>query len=88
MEAYDRVAKVVGPKKEKLKETEAELAVTLDALSKKEAALQEVKDNLAQLETAFSEATAKKEALEEDVDLCEKKLVRAKQLIDGLGGNS
>ena len=72
--------------KEKLKETEAELQVTLEALGKKEAALQEVKDNLAKLETAFAEATAKKEQLEDDVDMCEKKLVRAKQLIDGLGG--
>ena len=42
---------------------------------------------VAQLETAFSEA-AKKEQLEEDVDLCEKKLVKAKQLIDGLGEQS
>ena len=72
MEAYDRVAKVVGPKKEKLKETEAELEVTLEALNKKESALQEVKDNLAKLETAFAEATAKKEQLEDDVDMCEK----------------
>ena len=36
MEAYDRVAKVVGPKKEKLKETEAELEVTLANLKTKE----------------------------------------------------
>ena len=58
----------------------------MEALNKKESALQEVKDNLAKLETAFAEATAKKEQLEDDVDMCEKKLVRAKQLIDGLGG--
>ena len=50
----------------------------------KEAAFR-VKNNLAKLETAFAEATAKR-ALEDDVDMCEKKLVRAKQLIDGLGG--
>ena len=86
MEAYDRVAKVVGPKKEKLKETEAELQLTLDALAGKEKALQDVKDNLANLEKQFQDATNKKEQLEADVDLCEKKLVRAKQLIDGLGG--
>eukprot|EP00945_MAST-04E_sp_MAST-4E-sp1_P005163 g5163.t1 len=86
MEAYDRVAKVVGPKKEKLVETEAELEVTLANLKVKEDALQEVKDNLAGLEQQFSEATAKKEQLEDDVDMCEKKLIRAKQLIDGLGG--
>ena len=86
MEAYDRVAKVVEPKKIKLKKTQAELVVTLAALEEKKTALKAVEDELTALETAFNEATARKEQLEEDVDLCEKKLIRAKQLIDGLGG--
>lgn len=34
----------------------------------------------------YNAATAKAEQLVADVDLCEKKLVRATQLIDGLGG--
>ena len=86
MEAYDRVAKVVEPKKIKLAETQAELEVTLQALGEKKAALKAVEDELSGLETSFNEATARKEQLEEDVDICEKKLIRAKQLIDGLGG--
>jgi dynein heavy chain len=86
MEAYDRVAKVVEPKKKKLAKTQAELQVTLEALGEKKKALKEVEDELSALETSFNEATARKEQLEEDVNMCEKKLVRAKQLIDGLGG--
>ncbi len=86
MEAYDRVAKVVEPKKIKLAETQAELKVTMEQLAVKKADLKAVEDELAGLEQSFNEATAKKEQLEEDVDLCEKKLIRAKQLIDGLGG--
>ena len=38
------------------------------------------------LENKLSDAKATKAKLEADVDLCEKKLTRAKQLIDGLGG--
>jgi len=86
MEAYDRVAKVVEPKKKKLAKTQEELKVTMEQLAVKKADLKAVEDELAGLEAAFNEATAKKEQLEEDVELCEKKLTRAKQLIDGLGG--
>ncbi|GBG33042.1 Dynein heavy chain 7, axonemal [Hondaea fermentalgiana] len=86
MESYDKVAKVVAPKKAKLKETEATLSETMDKLNQKKAELQTVVDDLAALETNLEEAKQKKDKLESDVDLCEKKLVRAKQLIDGLGG--
>jgi dynein heavy chain len=86
MEAYDRVAKVVEPKKIKLKQTQEELEVTLTALGEKKKALKAVEDELSELENSFNEATARKEQLESDVDMCEKKLIRAKQLIDGLGG--
>lgn len=86
MESYDKVAKVVAPKKAKLKETEATLAETMDKLNQKKAELQTVIDDLTALETNLEAAKEKKSKLEFDVDLCEKKLVRAKQLIDGLGG--
>ena len=74
------------PKKKKLAKTQEELKVTMEQLAVKKADLKAVEDELAGLEAAFNEATAKKEQLEEDVELCEKKLTRAKQLIDGLGG--
>ena len=42
MDVYDRVAKVVAPKKVKLAEAEAELAVQMKKLNEKRAELQEV----------------------------------------------
>jgi len=86
MVAYDKVARVVGPKKEKLAETEETLKKTMETLDEKKAELKAVVDDLSQLENQLAEAKSKKAKLESDVDLCEKKLVRARQLIDGLGG--
>ena len=43
MDVYDRVAKVVAPKKAKLAEAEAELSVQMEKLDAKRAQLQEVK---------------------------------------------
>ena len=43
MEVYERVAKVVAPKKIKLAEAEAELAVQMKKLNAKRAELKEVK---------------------------------------------
>lgn len=42
MEVYDRVIKIVGPKKAKLAEAEAELSQQMDKLNEKRAQLQEV----------------------------------------------
>lgn len=42
MEVYDRVIKIVAPKKERLAEAEAELAAQMDTLNEKRAQLQEV----------------------------------------------
>ena len=42
MDVYDRVAKVVAPKKLKLAEAEGELAVQMEKLNEKRAQLQEV----------------------------------------------
>ncbi len=43
-------------------------------------------DDLGALQSNLAAAKDKKAKLEFGVDLCEEKLVRAKQLIDGLGG--
>ncbi|KAK3717325.1 hypothetical protein QZH41_011557, partial [Actinostola sp. cb2023] len=86
MEVYDRVAKVVGPKKEKLAGAEAELAVQMEKLNLKRAELKEVMDKLQTLNDEFEAMTNKKQELEHSIDLCEKKLDRAEKLIGGLGG--
>ncbi|KAG7268093.1 LOW QUALITY PROTEIN: hypothetical protein CRUP_011869 [Coryphaenoides rupestris] len=86
MESYDKVAKVVAPKKEKLAQAEGELSVAMESLGKKQAALKEVQDKLAKLQHTLEANKDKKADLENQVDLCSKKLERAEQLIGGLGG--
>ena len=86
MEIYDRVAKVVAPKKEKLAEAEKSFKETTDILNAKRAELKEVEDRLEALKNQFEEKTKEKEELEFQVDLCAKKLDRAQKLIGGLGG--
>lgn len=86
MEVYDRVAKVVAPKKEKLKVAEAELAVQMQKLEEKRAVLKAVTDKLQALKDELSAMVKKKDELAFNIDLCGKKLERAEQLIGGLGG--
>uniref|UniRef100_A0AAR2JMD6 EF-hand domain-containing protein n=1 Tax=Pygocentrus nattereri TaxID=42514 RepID=A0AAR2JMD6_PYGNA len=86
MDSYDKVAKVVAPKKEKLAQAEGELKVAMESLQKKQAALKEVQEKLAKLQETLEANKNKKADLENQVELCSKKLERAEQLIGGLGG--
>ncbi|WAR10683.1 DYH7-like protein [Mya arenaria] len=86
MDTYDRVAKVVAPKKEDLKRAQAELSEAMKTLEKKRASLKEVQDKLNKLTEKLEFNKQKKVDLENQVDLCTKKLARAEQLIGGLGG--
>ncbi len=86
MEIYDRVAKVVAPKKIKLAEAQLSLKETMEVLNAKRSELKEVEDRLATLTSQFKEKTKEKEILEQQVDTCAKKLERAEKLIGGLGG--
>nr|WAW84833.1 axonemal dynein heavy chain reconstructed 1 [Halisarca dujardinii] len=86
MEVYDRVAKLVAPKKAKLAEAEALLSVQMEKLNAKRAELKSILDKLQALNDQFEAMQNKKKGLEENLDSCEKKLVRAEQLLGGLGG--
>ncbi|WAQ96862.1 DYH3-like protein [Mya arenaria] len=86
MDIYDRVAKVVAPKKIKLAEAQGELSVQMDKLNEKRGQLKEVTDKLQALNDEFEVMTKKKKELEANIDLCSKKLDRAEKLIGGLGG--
>lgn len=86
MEVYDRVIKIVAPKKEKLAEAEAELAAQMDTLNEKRAQLQEVTDKLQALNDELAAETKKKKDLEDEITLVSQKLDRAEKLIGGLGG--
>ena len=86
METYERIAKVVAPKRAALAEAEASLAVTMGELNAKKAELKGVEDSLAELQAKFDEGLRYSKELEDDVTLCGLKLERATQLIEGLGG--
>jgi len=86
MDIYDRVAKVVAPKKEKLKEAEGLLKIQMDALAEKQAELKAVLDRLQLLNDDLDMKKQKLQELEEAKEMCEKKLVRAEKLLGGLGG--
>uniref|UniRef100_A0A4W3JI36 Dynein axonemal heavy chain 7 n=1 Tax=Callorhinchus milii TaxID=7868 RepID=A0A4W3JI36_CALMI len=86
MDSYDKVAKLVAPKKAKLAHAEGELKIAMDGLRKKQATLKEVQEKLQKLQVTLEGNKQKKADLENQVDLCSKKLDRAEQLIGGLGG--
>ncbi|CAH8853473.1 unnamed protein product [Trichobilharzia szidati] len=86
MEQYDRVAKIVAPKRAKLAEAEAELAENMACLKKTQAALAEVEEKLQNLQNQLEATQIEKQRLEDEVQDCATKLERATKLIGGLGG--
>ena len=67
MEAYDRVARVVAPKKVKLGEAEGQLATAMAALKTKQDQLRSVQSKLEALKREFQEMTSRKETLQKQV---------------------
>ena len=86
MDSYDRVAKVVEPKKKALAQSEKELSEAMQVLEMKRAELKKVVDELDGLTQQLNDCAAKKADLEAQADLCALKLERAEELISGLGG--
>ncbi|XP_062444589.1 dynein axonemal heavy chain 3 [Rhea pennata] len=86
MEVYDRVAKVVAPKRERLRDAEGLLDIQMQKLKTKRAELKEVVDHLQALNDELESMNDRKRELENSIEICSEKLVRAEQLISGLGG--
>ncbi|OAF70778.1 Axonemal beta dynein heavy chain 3 [Intoshia linei] len=86
IEKYDRVAKIVAPKKAALKEAEGKLALATHELEIKRKSLRAVQEKLSKLENLFTSNKNEKISLENKVENCTNKLERAEQLIGGLGG--
>ncbi|XP_070559259.1 dynein axonemal heavy chain 3-like isoform X5 [Ptychodera flava] len=86
MEVYDRVAKIVAPKRAKLQEAESQLGNLLSNLNEKRAALKEVTDKLDGLNAHLTAKKKEKKNLEDQIELTRLKLIRAEKLIAGLGG--
>jgi dynein heavy chain len=83
---YDRVAKIVEPKRIKLKESEGMLADAMADLAVKEAELKAVEDRVQALKDDLEAKKKKKDDLAFEVKQCEDRLQRAESLINGLGG--
>lgn len=83
---YDKVAKVVAPKKQALAKAEADYSVEMEKLTIKRNQLEEVRKKLARLETLLAQRRDEYEAMTIEVKECEEKLRRAEELIGGLGG--
>ena len=86
MVIYDRVAKSIEPKKAALKSAEESLAVTMAELKVKQDSLKVVMDRVAELQAKLKETQDKKVELETQANTAQKQLVRAGQLLGGLGG--
>jgi dynein heavy chain len=86
MMIYDRIARVVAPKKAALAQAESDLAHAMADLAEKQAQLKNVMDKLAALDKQLQGAIQKKEDLQNQVTDCATKLQRAESLMNGLGG--
>ncbi|XP_056634815.1 dynein axonemal heavy chain 7 [Diorhabda sublineata] len=83
---YDKVAKVVAPKKAALAIAEGQLAAAMADLEIKRGQLREALEKVAKLEAKLEQEKKKFQTLTDEVNLCQLKLQRAEELIGGLGG--
>ena len=86
MMKYHELLKIVNPKREKVKEMNAKLAIVRKRLAEKMAALAAVEKKLAELEAQLQTKLEEERALVEDIENCNKKLERAGKIIAGLEG--
>ncbi|KAG8439501.1 hypothetical protein GDO86_005633 [Hymenochirus boettgeri] len=86
IEVYDKVAKIVAPKRQRLEAAEGDLRIHMEKLKIKRAELKEVSDKLKILQEQLSQKLVEKRVLEENIELTKVKLDRAEKLINGLGG--
>lgn len=85
MDMYDKVYKIVAPKKAKLDAAEREFAEMMEMLQAKRSEVERLEAQLADLNEKLDEAVKKQKDLQDSVDLCNNKLIRAQKLIGGLG---
>lgn len=82
---YDEAAKVIAPKRQKLKEAKAASKEAQDTLKLAEKEFQDVCDEMKKLMDDLDKTKSEKERLEKEYDMCNKRFSRAQSLIDGLG---
>ncbi|WIA13579.1 hypothetical protein OEZ85_007146 [Tetradesmus obliquus] len=84
MDVYNRVAKVVEPKRQKLREAEAQLEQANAQLQEKQDALAAVVSRVNSLKKQLADAQSEQCKLNDQVDLTRKRLERAGKLTSGL----
>ncbi|XP_076646690.1 dynein axonemal heavy chain 7 [Halictus rubicundus] len=86
MSEYDKVSKVVAPKRRALAEAEEVYDNAMSTLQEKREQLRQVQERLRGLEELLEQRRAAFQAMSDKVTDCETKLKRAEDLIGGLGG--
>lgn len=86
IDMYEKVAKTIAPKRDSLMRAEADHQESLDQLTLKKQYLREAQEKLKSVHDDMQQKKQKKAELENEVDLCSRKLERAEQLITGFGG--
>uniref|UniRef100_A0A8C3XBZ8 Dynein axonemal heavy chain 1 n=1 Tax=Cyanoderma ruficeps TaxID=181631 RepID=A0A8C3XBZ8_9PASS len=84
MHKYHFVAKVVEPKRQALREAEADLRATQLVLDETKQRLKKAEDGIAQLQEKYETCKANKEELERKCEQCLERLARADVLINSL----
>jgi dynein heavy chain len=84
MMKYHELLKVVNPKREKVKEMNATLAVVRKSLAEKRAQLKEVQDKIDKLDREYKEKVEFEASLQAQIDEAMLKLSRANKIIQGL----
>ena len=84
LDAYDRIIKIVEPKKAKLKRAEQSVKQHMKELEGKRRALQDVSDKLQKLSDQFGQMSQRKHELEMKIEECERKMARAETLLVAL----
>lgn len=85
IDIYNKIAKVVEPKKEKLKKAELMVKQHMKQLEQRRKALQEVTERLQKLSDQFSHMSQRKQDLQNQIQNCELKMTRAEKLLEALG---
>lgn len=86
MDLYDAVAKIVAPKKAKLEDSKRLYAETMILLTEKREMAMQLELRVMKLNNDLDEATLRRQAVEDEVEMCRKKLIRAETLLGSLGG--
>lgn len=86
MSKYDVVAKIVAPKKIALAKAVEEYNTAMAALEEKRAELRKLQAKFALLLKELENVKNRFASLQNEEDVCTKKLQRAEELIRGLGG--